>query len=105
MDYNVYLLVNDIDNCTYIGCTNNLTRRLRQHNRELVGGARYTTNKKCKWSYYGYISNLDRHTALSIEKKIHIHSKKTKGITPLDRRLNCINNILSTYENNYVFVL
>jgi len=43
-DYLVYLLVNSSNNCTYIGCTNNSIRRLRQHNGELVGGAKYTKN-------------------------------------------------------------
>jgi hypothetical protein len=27
---------------TYVGITNNLTRRLRQHNREISGGSKYT---------------------------------------------------------------
>ena len=35
--YSVYLLKNSCNNCTYIGSTNNLIRRLRQHNGEIVG--------------------------------------------------------------------
>ena len=52
-----------------------------------------------EWSFYGFINNLDKKLSLSIEKKIHIRSKKTKGSTPLERRLNCINNILENYPD------
>lgn len=101
-NYIVYLLCNDINNCTYIGITNNPDRRIRQHNSEIKGGAKYTTkfslNNNVKWNYFGFILDLDKSTALSIEKKIHIYSKKTYGKTPLEKRLNCIDNILKNYE-------
>jgi predicted GIY-YIG superfamily endonuclease len=43
--YLVYLLHSTLNpRRTYIGCTNNMVRRLRQHNGELVGGARATHN-------------------------------------------------------------
>lgn len=38
----VYLLCNETGR-TYVGCTVNATRRLRQHNGELVGGAAQTS--------------------------------------------------------------
>jgi predicted GIY-YIG superfamily endonuclease len=95
-DYFVYLLANGENNCTYIGMTNNMTRRLRQHNGEIVGGARYTTLKRGEgsWYYYGYVMNLSKSMALSIEKKIQKRTRKTKGSSPLDRRLNCIEQFL-----------
>ena len=41
--WNVYLIFNQ--NCTYIGATNNLKQRIRKHNGEIKGGAKYTTKK------------------------------------------------------------
>ena len=101
--YSVYLLINTSNNCTYIGCTNNMTRRIRQHNGEICGGAKYTRNNKGdgNWMYHGIISDLDKHTALSIEKKIQIKSRKTKGNTPLIRRINAIDNILQNYDKQF----
>ena len=101
MDYIVYLLINTNNNCTYIGCTNNAERRIRQHNGILVGGAKYTTAKKQdgEWIYYGSIKNLEKRQALSIEKRIQIKSRKISGKTPLDRRLKAIEIILQDYDN------
>lgn len=101
-DYNyiVYMLTHSISKKTYIGITNNPERRIRQHNTEIKGGARYTTMNKGngRWDYYGFILNLSKSMALSIEKKIHIHSRKMKGSSPLNKRLNYINYLLEDYK-------
>jgi predicted GIY-YIG superfamily endonuclease len=99
-NYIVYLLLNTSNNCTYVGITNNPEKRLKKHNQIIKGGAKYTKlNKKDgTWYYYGFILGLDKSTALSIEKKIHIYSKKTYGKNPLEKRLNCINNIIQNYK-------
>jgi predicted GIY-YIG superfamily endonuclease len=110
-NYVVYLLVNSLHNKTYVGITNNTQRRIRQHNGELVGGAKYTTTNKPAnsiWSYYGWIPDVNKHLALSFEKKIKIRSKKMSG-SPIERRLKAINNILTEYnlltQTNYNFVI
>lgn len=101
MSYCVYLLINTNNNKTYIGITNNINRRIRQHNGDLVGGAKYTTNNKNdgKWLYYGFINNLSKNISLSLEKKIKIKSRKLNG-KPLDKRLKAINIIIDEYNLN-----
>lgn len=47
--YVCYCLQSTTTSKTYVGVTNNLTRRLRQHNGELKGGARYTTSSGGPW--------------------------------------------------------
>jgi len=100
-NYIIYLLYNTNSNYTYVGITNNPNRRIRQHNGELVGGAKYTKLKKGEgeWKYFGWIQAkeeniLEKRPALSLEKKIQIHSRKTKGKTPIERRINTINKLL-----------
>jgi len=98
--YIVYLLVNSVNNCTYIGITNNKERRIRQHNGELVGGARYTTklNNKGIWKYYGWLESIEDeliiNRALSLEMKVKIRSRKSKSKLPLEKRLDAINSLL-----------
>ena len=89
MSYFLYILVHDKHNKTYCGITNNLTRRLRQHNCELVGGARYTTNNLSdgRWSYYALVGGLTKSEALSLEWKMHRRRNK-RGKTPIERRIN-----------------
>ena len=92
----------------YIGITNNTTRRLRQHNKELVGGAKYTTINKGEgdWVFYGFIKNLNKILALSFEKKIKIKSRRMSG-TPLEKRNKAITKVLEDYNiifnTNYSF--
>ena len=101
-NYIIYLLYNTSNTSTYIGITVNKERRLRQHNGELVGGAKYTKLQKRNgvWNFYGWLKLIDNdeilivNRAMSLEKKIKIRSKKSKSKTPLDKRLDAINSIL-----------
>ena len=99
--YIVYLLINTTHNKTYLGITNNSVRRLRQHNGELKGGARYTASFKGEgeWVYYLKISNLTKSEALSIERTAKNKRRKAKGNTPLQKRLYVLLPILEKYTD------
>lgn len=98
----VYLLLST-DNCTYIGATIDLDRRLRQHNKEIKGGAFQTSAKVIKgeiWLRAAYVSGFpDWTAALQFEwrwKQLS-RSKKIVGNTrnPLKRRLIALKQLLS----------
>ena len=111
MDYIIYILYNTTSNKTYVGITNNPVRRLRQHNGELVGGAKYTTGNKGdgEWKYYGHIVKkensdiiLDKITALKMEYRIKFLSRKAQG-SSINKREVAIQQTLELYNNNYEF--
>ncbi len=96
-DYIVYLLTNTCNNRTYLGVTNNSTRRLRQHNGEIKGGARYTHAFKgtgC-WQYYLQIRNVNKSEALSIERTAK--NRRTLGRNAVERRLKVLLPILEKH--------
>lgn len=85
-------------NHTYNGSTNDLVRRLRQHNGELVGGAKATHNKG-PWEYYAILTGFITHKeALSCEWRIkHPTNKKLrpKKYCGINGRINSLNIVLS----------
>ena len=98
-DYIVYLLHHSIHNRTYLGITNHKERRIRQHNGELKGGAKYTTSFKGdgEWKYYMYVSNLNKSEALSIERTAKNKRRGAKGTSAVDKRLYVLLPILESY--------
>lgn len=55
--YSVYVIQDMGGNRTYIGKTNDLRRRIRQHNGEISGGARATRGRT--WKYIAVIRGFD----------------------------------------------
>jgi len=96
--YYVYLLVCN-DNSTYVGATIDLNKRLRQHNKEISGGA-ISTTKKIKegkiWTRVLNISNFpDWSAALQFEWRFKQLSRKlSKNIYPLKKRLIALKELL-----------
>ena len=94
----VYLLVST-KRATYVGATVNLERRLRQHNKELVGGAHATGNRVAKgetWTRTVHVSGFpDWKAALQFEWRWkHISRRQPSGMEPLERRLTALRQLL-----------
>lgn len=81
MSYVVYILKSKKQGCrnkTYTGITNNMERRLRQHNGEIKGGAN-ATRKLRPVSYFITINGFDKRQALSVERTIkHLKRRNIK---------------------------
>jgi len=68
--YVVYCLQCIDSQKTYVGCTNDLKRRLRQHNCEIVGGAKATRGRK--WRYHFIVKGFrNKIEALQFEWRMH----------------------------------
>lgn len=95
----VYLLVSS-DGSTYIGATVDLERRLRQHNKEIKGGAFATGSKVNKgeiWTRAGHVSGFPNwQAALQFEWRWKQLSRKLPiQMLPLERRLKALKQLIS----------
>ena len=95
----VYLLVSTNGN-TYVGATVDLVRRLRQHNKEIKGGAHATGMRVSNgeiWERAAYISGFPNwQAALQFEWRWkQISRKYSIKMNPLERRLNALKDLLA----------
>ena len=95
----VYLLVST-SGATYVGATVDLDHRLRQHNKEIKGGAVATSIKVLRgetWHRHCYVSGFPTwQSALQFEWRWKQLTRKQKPSTPpLERRLDALNTLLA----------
>jgi predicted GIY-YIG superfamily endonuclease len=95
----VYLL-ECTDNATYVGATVDVDRRLRQHNKEIKGGAHATGAKVAagkSWTRVCYVSGFpDWSSALQFEWRWKQLSRKLpKQMFPLERRMSALQTLLN----------
>ena len=102
MSFYVYFL-ESTNGSTYIGATVDLDKRIRQHNKEITGGATATSIKVKNgemWSYYCYVENFPTwKAALQFEwrwKQIsRIIQKREPKLKPSEKRIKALNQLLS----------
>jgi len=89
-----YILRNDSCLSTYNGKTNDLVRRLRQHNGEIKGGAKATTRKSGIWEYIAILSGFpNEKTCLSCEWRIRYPTKKRPRPSKYHKPMGRINGL------------
>ena len=96
----VYLLESSITKSTYVGATVDLDRRLRQHNKEISGGATATSIRVKNgeiWSRPCYVEGFPTwNTALQFEWRWkQISRKLDTKISPMERRMIALKKLIN----------
>ena len=78
-NWKVYLLFNTETKRSYIGATTDVDRRLRQHKREIKGGAKSTFKFYQHWTLVCFLNGFkDRSEAMRWEKLLKLRSRGVK---------------------------
>ena len=92
---------------TYVGCTNNFTRRLRQHNGEIKGGAKCTTSASkqgCVWSPILFAKGFaTKNEALSFEWHWKNESRRIKYESAVNKRRKALILLLSNPRFSHIY--
>lgn len=97
----VYILATEDDRATYVGATVDPDRRLRQHNKEIKGGARATGARVASGHQWRRLCRVvgfpDNHAALSFEWRLKSLTRRSAmaALGPIERRLRCLADLLA----------
>jgi predicted GIY-YIG superfamily endonuclease len=78
---------------TYVGYTVDLDRRVRQHNGELVGGAKYTQHGR-PWKVIGYVTGFPT-DSLALQFEWRMHHPQPRSGPGVAGRIKTLNRLLS----------
>jgi len=100
MSYVYLLLATPLRQATYVGATVDLDHRLRQHNKEIKGGAVATGIRVAKgdiWIRAAHVSGFpDWQAALQFEWRWKQLTRKLPAkMKPLERRMNALKQLLA----------
>ena len=98
-EYFVYLLESSCKRATYVGATVNLDRRLRQHNKEISGGAHATGARVARgetWRRACHVTGFPTwQAALQFEWRFkQISRKLPQQMVPYKRRMMALKKLL-----------
>ena len=101
----VYLLQSSGGN-TYVGATVDLDRRLRQHNKEITGGARATGSKVARgeiWRRIAHVSGFPTWQAtLQFEWRWkQLTRQLSRNMKPLERRIIALEELLNLEKSTH----
>jgi len=101
MNMYVYLLY--CDNSTYVGATVDLDRRLRQHNKEISGGAKATGKKVARgqiWRRICYVSGFpDWQSTLQFEWRWKQITRTLGHDEPVLRRMKALKKLIGLEQS------
>ena len=91
-NWEFYIIYNN--HSTYAGVSPDPTRRLRQHNGEIKGGAKYTTSKGPGWKHFCIVSGFkDKIQAMQFEWAVkHVPPRNAGGIYNRIQKLHTVLN-------------
>ena len=94
MDESWFFYIIKNQNCTYAGVSPTPVKRLRQHNGEIKGGAKYTTSKGSGWKHICLVKGFaDKIQAMQFEWAVkHVPPRDVGGIENRIRKLYVVLN-------------
>lgn len=94
MKHCVYILKSRSTLRTYVGYTTDIKRRLRQHNGEIKGGAKYTRYGR-PWECICYVIGFpDKRSAYQFEWRMHHPKRKWGKRNGINNRLKILRKVL-----------
>ena len=79
--------------CTYAGVSPDPVRRLRQHNGEIKGGAKYTTSKGSGWKHVCIVSGFQTKIQ-SMQFEWAVKHQQPRNVGGIDARLKKLNDVM-----------